>query len=119
MANSGRFNKSNWSRVASEDKAIVYLPAVIATQTVSLNNSVVITTAIPFQFKGNGPVEASLPFGQLVQNSTGSPSIDETWLTQATSYSGGTHPSVNIRLSNGGTAAMTVTATTDLLLTQG
>ena len=115
-ANSGRFNKSNWTRTMG-NKAVVYLPAVIATQTVSANSSVVITTAVPFQFKGNGPIFASLPFGQLIQNSTGAPSIDESWLTQATSYSGGTHPSVNIRFSNGG-AAMTVTATTDLVVTQ-
>jgi len=93
------------------------LPSVIATQTLSANATTVLTTSVPFQFKGNGPVEASFPFGQLFQNSSGQPSLGECWLTQATSYAGGTHPSVNIRLNNCGSAA-TITAASDLVVTQ-
>lgn len=117
MANNGRFNKSNWTRTMG-NKAVVYLPGAIAAQTISASFSVVVTTSVPFQFKGNGPVAVNLPFGQLIQNSTGQPSIDESWLSQATSYGGGTHPSVNFRLSNSSAAAATVTAASDLVCTQ-
>jgi hypothetical protein len=116
-ANNGRFNKSNWTRTVADDKAVVYLPAAIATQTLGANSTTVVTTAVPFQFKGNGPVEISFPFGQLFQNSTGAPSLGEAWLTQATSYAGGTHPSLNFRLTNSGAAA-TITASSDLVVTQ-
>jgi len=96
----------------------VYLPAGIAAQTVSLNQTVVVTKAVPFQFKGNGPVDISLPFGQSIQNSTGQPSLGEAWLTQATSYAGKTNPSINFRIINSATVAATITAASDLVLTQ-
>lgn len=87
-------------------------------QTLAINSTTVITFAVPYQFKGNGPVDVSLPFGQSFQNSTGQPSIGEAWLSQATSYAGKTNPSVNFRLVNSGTAAATITAGTDLIVTQ-
>jgi hypothetical protein len=122
MAQNGQFNKSNWSRLAGDPKAIVYLPQAqskgIVAQTISANATVVLTFSVPFQFKGNGPVEANFPFGQFFQNSTGQPSLDEVWLTQGTAYSNGLHPSINIRVMNAGTAACTITAGSDLLITQ-
>jgi len=96
----------------------VYLPGAVAAQTIAINTTVVVTKAVPFQFKGNGPVEVTFPFGQLFQNSTGQPSIGESWLTQATSYSGKTNPSVNFRLINSATVAATLTSASDLLCTQ-
>jgi hypothetical protein len=122
MANNGTFNKSNWSRLAESPKAVVYLPQSqskgIVAQTLSANATTVLTFSVPYQFKGNGPVEATFPFGQLLQNSTGNPWLSESWLTQATSYAGKTNPSINIRLSNVGTAAATITAGSDLLVVQ-
>lgn len=118
MANNGRFQKGNWSRLAGDPKAVVYLPGGIATQTLSAQATTVITANVPFQFKGNGPVEASFPFGQSFQNSTGQPSLSETWLTEGTSYASGVHPVVNIRLANSSTASAAITAASDLLVTQ-
>jgi hypothetical protein len=122
MANNGTFNKGNWSRVCEGAKAIVYLPQSqskgIVAQTLSVNSVTVLTFSVPFQFKGNGPVETSFPFGQTFQNSTGQPSLGETWLTEGTSYANGTHPVVNIKLVNSSTAAATITAGSDLLLIQ-
>lgn len=122
MANNGQFQKGNWTRVASDPKAIVYLPQAqskgITTQTISAQATVVVTYSVPFQFKGNGPVDVSFPFGQLFQNSTGQPSMGEAWLTQATSYAGKTNPSVNFRIINSSTAAATITAGSDLVVTQ-
>jgi len=122
MANNGTFNKGNWTRLHGEPGMVVYLPQSqskgIVAQTITANTTVVITFSVPFQFKGNGPVEASFPFGQSFQNSTGQPSLGETWLTQATSYAGGTHPTINIRLSNAGTANAAITAGSDLVVSQ-
>jgi len=97
---------------------VVYLPGAIASQTISANVTVVVSKSIPSQFKGNGPVEISFPFGQLFQNSTGQPSLGESWLTQATSYAGQTKPTVNFRLVNSAAAAATITAASDLVCTQ-
>ena len=122
MANNGQFNKSNWTRIAESAKAVHYLPQAqskgIVAQTISANATVVLTFSVNMQFKGNGPVETTFPFGQSFQNSTGQPSLCETWLTQATNYAGGTRPSVNIRLANSGTAAATITAGSDLVVCQ-
>jgi hypothetical protein len=104
--------------LATDPKAVVYLPAAIAVQTISANATVVVTKSVPFQFKGNGPVEASFPFGQLFQNSTGQPSLGETWLTQATSYAGKTNPSVNFRLINSSAASAAITSASDLVISQ-
>jgi hypothetical protein len=122
MANNGTFQKGNWTRLAGEPKALVYLPQSqskgIVAQTISANATVVVTYSVPFQFKGNGPVEATFPFGQSFQNSTGQPAMGEAWLTQATSYAGKTNPSVNFRLINSGAAAATITAGSDLVVCQ-
>ena len=107
--------------MAGECKAHVYLPSSqskgIVAQTLAATSTTVVTFSVPFQFKGNGAVEASFPFGQSFQNSTGQPSLGETWLTQATSYAGKTNPSVNFRLINSAAAA-TITAGSDLVITQ-
>src|SRR5271163_4553267 len=113
MAQNGTFNKGNWTPASGECKMHSYLPVSqskgIVAQTISLNQTVVISFSVPFQFKGNGPVDATFPFGQFFQNSTGQPSLGESWLTQATSYAGKTNPTINIRLSNAGTVASTIT----------
>jgi hypothetical protein len=122
MSNNGTFNKSNWTRTAGDPKAIHYLPQSqskgIVAQTLSAQATTVLTFSVNDQFKGNGPVEASFPFGQSFQNSTGQPSLAETWLTQTSIYAAGVRPTVNIRLSNAGTAAATITAGSDLVVTQ-
>jgi len=121
LANNGTFQKGNQLPTSGDAKAHVYLPQAqskgIVAQTLAATSTTVITFAVPFQFKGNGPAEVSFPFGQSFQNSTGQPSLGETWLSQATSYAGGTHPSVNFRLINSAAAA-TITAGSDLVLTQ-
>lgn len=122
MANNGTFNKSNWTPFSGEPKSRVYLPQSqskgIQPQTIAANTTVVLTYSIPSMFKGNGPVEASFPFGQSFQNSTGQPSVGEAWLSQSGVYASGNKPSVNIRLSNAAAVACTITAGTDMVVSQ-
>jgi hypothetical protein len=122
MAQNGTFQKGNWTPASGETKMHAYLPSSqskgIAAQTLTANSTVVLSFSVPFQFKGNGAVDANFPFGQFFQNSTGQPSLGEAWLTQATSYSGKTNPTINIRIGNAGTAAATITAGSDLIITQ-
>jgi hypothetical protein len=113
--NNGTFNKSNWSRTVSDPHSVQYMPAAkggIANPTTVASNSVLTTTiAAAFQFKGNGPLEVSLPFGQQILNSATaaatSISLGESWLSgsiASSGYAAGVHPSIIYKLVNSGAA---------------
>jgi len=114
MANNAQFNKSNWTN-GMETCAKQYLPSAkggIANPTTVASNSVLTTTInAAFKFKGNGPLDISLPFGQQVLNSSTAAattiSIGESWLSGAigaTGYASGVHPTITYKLVNSGVA---------------
>lgn len=128
VVQNGEFNKSNWSRTAINAKAVQYLPAAkggIAQPTTVTANGVLTTTVnLAFQFKGNGPVEVSLPFGQQLITSASAAaanlSLGEAWISgaiAATGYAQGVHPYLTYKLVNSTSSAIT-TGACDLLVTQ-
>ena len=126
MANNGTFQKANWTE-GMEACAKQYLPAAkggIANPTTVASNSVLTTTInAAFKFKGNGPLDISLPFGQQILNSATAAastiSLGESWLTGAigaTGYASGVHPYITYKLVNSGAAQTLIGC--DLLATQ-
>ena len=114
MAN---FQKSNWTRSVSADKMVVYVPGAIPNVLVGLNSSTTITITVPFQFKGNGQVEESLPTSAVALVAGLSLSESNLLAPAAGSYSLGNHPRISFKISNNTTGNLTPPAT-DLIFWQ-
>jgi hypothetical protein len=92
------FQKSNWTRTASSEHARVYLPAGqgfgITAATVTASSMQLYTATVPFEFQGNGQLEATLPVSAAALQpgiSLGQPQL----LAPASgSYAAGNHPRV-------------------------
>lgn len=111
------FNKSNWTRTAGSEKAVQYFPGAITTATIASATSVLITLTAGFMFKGNGPVDVSLPAGVTLSSaglSLGEASIQAP---ASGSYGAGNHPRIVFRVINSTGAAITPVAT-DVIATQ-
>ncbi len=64
------FQKSNWTRTTSSEHSRVYAPNAVTAGNVTGNGgATVVTVTVPFQFQGNGQVEATLPVTGAVLNS--------------------------------------------------
>ena len=96
------FQASNWSRTAQPDHARVYLPQGqgfgIQAATVAANTTTIITATVPYQFQGNGQIEATIPLGQT--NPQTGVSIGESILLSPSSGSlaAGNHPRVQFKV---------------------
>jgi len=95
---------------------IQYFPGAITTATVAANSTLLITLTAAFQFKGNGPVDVSLPEGATLATGL---SLGEAVLTGPASgnYAAGNHPLIIFKLLNSTAAAITPTAT-DVIASQ-
>ena|SRR5437660_142848 len=110
------FQKSNWTRTASAEKARQYFPAAIAAQTIAANTSIVLTLTAGFQFNGNGQVEASLPMAATL--AAGLVLGQAQLLGPASgSYAAGNHPRITVQVTNPTAAGLTPVAT-DLICVQ-
>ena len=108
MAN---FQKSNWTRSVSPDKMAVYVPGGIPNVAVNLNSATVITTTVPFQFKGNGAMQVTLPTSAAALVAGLSLSECNLIAPAAGSYSLGNHPRVSFKISNNTVGNLTPPAT--------
>lgn len=110
------FQKSNWTRTASSEKARQYFTGGIGAQTIAANTSVVLTLTALFQFQGNGQVEASLPVGATLAAGL---VLGQAQLLgpAAGSYASGGHPRITLQVTNPTAAALTPVAT-DLVVVQ-
>lgn len=90
----GTFQKGNRKAVAESVKASVYTPNGIAAIT-NLNSTTPTTVqqVVPWQFKGNGQIEISLPVGANLPNGV---SLGQACLiaNSSGSYAAGFHPIV-------------------------
>lgn len=126
------FQKSNWTRSSSPQKAIQYFPAsvqgtVTGNITFAANTTKFITLTAAFMFKGNGNVEAFAPeqggstsgFGNYETAAAAGVLIGNAYLLGAASgsYAAGNHPLVVVALQSN--AAYTTAATGfDLIVMQ-
>lgn len=108
MAN---FNKSNWTRTVGADKMVSYAPGAITNVAISANTSTVYTTTVPFQFKGNGPVEVTLPVTATALVAGLSISEANLLAPASGSYSLGNHPRISFKVTNATVGALTPPAT--------
>jgi hypothetical protein len=107
------FNNSNRTRLVGADKAVQYMTSAtggITTATVGANATLIITSTVQFQFKGNGPVDISLPLGFTLASGL---SLGEAVLIAPASgsYAKGNHPQVSYKVVNSTAAAITPAAT--------
>jgi hypothetical protein len=115
------FNKSNWSRTCSSEHARVYYPNAVASGNVTGNGGqTTITLTVPFQFQGNGQVEATLPCTAANANlNTGLTFGTVSLLVPASgSYALGNHPRVQVPLVNSTNGNLNLQQTADLLVVQ-
>ncbi len=115
------FQKSNWTRTASSEHARVYLPASqgfgITAATVTSASTMIYTATVPYQFQGNGQVEASLPAGATLV--AGVTLGNAVLLSPASgSYALGNHPRVQINASYSSGVATTTVAVTSVVVVQ-
>lgn len=110
------FNKGNRPQESITSKMDLYFPAAIAiTTTIAANVISNVTLTVPFQFKGAGVIEVSLPPNDALD--AGLSLGSATLLAPASgSYSAGNHPRVNVQVINNTTAAITTAAAHDLIL---
>jgi len=122
------FNKSNWSRMGAANPSVVYSPVSqafgIPASSIPANTTSVITYSVPRKFKGNGPIEISVPAQTLAASGLQSGlSLGEAVLlcpaaaSFGTSYAAGTLPKIQFKVCNSTVGALTPT-TTDLIFTQ-
>jgi len=110
------FNKSNWTRTVGSEHSIQYFPGAIPNVAIPANTTSVITTTADFQFKGNGPVDISLPAGVTIN--TGLSLGEAVLLAPASgSYAAGNHPRIQFKVVNSTIAGITPAAT-DVIGTQ-
>ena len=109
------FQKANWTRTAGSEKAIQYFPGAITTATVAANSTLLITVTAAWMFKGNGPVDVSLPLGFTLASGM---SLGEAVLVAPASAGYPTvHPRIIFKVVNSTAAAITPVAT-DVIMTQ-
>jgi len=110
------FNKSNWTRTVGSEHATQYFPGAIPNVAIPANSTSIITLTVQFQFKGNGPVDVSLPAGVTLPTGV---SLGEAVLIApaAGSYGAGNHPRISFKVINSTIAAQTPAAT-DVIATQ-
>jgi hypothetical protein len=113
------FQKSNWTRTASAEKARVYVPAAISNiaNTNFVQGTTLLTLTVPFEFQGPGQVEVSIPAGQTALNTNLSLAECQLISPASGSYSLGNHPRVTVKFVNSGSGNI-VPSTTDLFLVQ-
>lgn len=111
------FQKGNRRATASAEKASAYIPnAITQTNGVSSTNVATFQLVVPWQFKGNGQVEVTLPFGFTLPNGVylGQPSL----IANASgSYAAGFHPIVQFSMAAASSANINVSPT-DLFVVQ-
>ena len=113
------FQKSNWTRSVSSEKAIQYFPAsvqgtVTGNITFTAGQVKTISMTAAFMWKGNGAITAWAPLGAGSGYATAAAAqvvIENAWLEgpASGSYAGGNHPLIFLNLSAG--AAYTTAAT--------
>lgn len=113
------FQKPNWSRTTAPTHSVVYCPATpsalgITAATVTAGSMQIYSVTAPFQFKGNGQCEVSLPVGATLQTGV---ALAECYLgpPASGSYSAGNHPVVKFKTQ--AQIAATIAATS-VLITQ-
>jgi hypothetical protein len=111
------FKKSNWTRTVLSDHSVVYAPGAITTGTIAANTNSAITITVPYQFKGNGQVLATLPEGDTLD--AGLVVTGASLLGPASgSYAAGNHPRVVVNISNVTVADITPVSAHDLVIVQ-
>jgi len=118
------FQKSNWTRVCSPEKAVQYFPAsvqgtVTGNLTFAAGAVKQITLTAAFTFKGNGMIEAYGPAGSSNYGTAAAQGvmIDNAWLIEPASgsYAAGNHPRILVNLSSA-SAATTAATGFDLIV---
>jgi hypothetical protein len=115
------FQKSNWTRTTSSEHSRVYSPNAIAAGNVTGNGGqTTITLTVPFQFQGNGQVEATLPANLANANMNTGLSFGAVQLLAPASgsYASGNHPRVQVPLINSTNANLNLQQTVDLVVVQ-
>lgn len=111
------FQKGNRHPTAGSEKAFVYITNGIAqTNGVSSTNIAVTQAVVPWQFKGNGQIEVSMPFGFTLPNGVyiGQASL----IANASgSYAAGFHPIVQFSMAAASSANINVSPT-DIFVVQ-
>jgi hypothetical protein len=117
----GTFQKSNWTRTTSSEHSRVYAPNAIAAGNVTGNGGqTTITVTVPWQFAGNGQVEATFPCTFSNANVNSGLTLGSTQLLPPSSgsYAGGNHPRVQVPLINSTNGNLNLQQTSDLVIVQ-
>jgi hypothetical protein len=113
------FQRSNWTRTALAEKARVYANSAIATGNVTGNGGVqTVTVTVPFQFQGNGQVQASLPAGSVFQNSALDLAAVSLIAPSGVSYAAGSHPRVQFQVQNSSNSNSNIQTALDVIIVQ-
>jgi hypothetical protein len=112
------FQKSNWTRTASSEHARVYLPSSqgfgITPATVTASSMQIYTATVPFEFQGNGQVDATLPVGATALQTGIALGSAQLLAPASGSYSLGNHP--RVAFSTTSLIAATIAATSVVLV---
>jgi hypothetical protein len=117
----GTFQKSNWTRTASSEHSRVYAPNAIAAGNVTGNGGqTTVTVTVPWQFQGNGQVEATLPatFSNANVNSGISLGTVQLLAPTGTSYATGSHPRVQVPIINSTNGNLNLQQACDFVIVQ-
>lgn len=95
------FQKGNRHAVAESVKAFIYTPSAINSNT-NASNPLVIQQVVPWQFKGTGQIEVTLPPGTLAANFPNNVSLGTAYLVAngSGSYAAGFHPLVQYSVTS-------------------
>ena len=104
------FQKSNRRATASSEHASVYTPAAINANT-NAATPLVIQQVVPWQFKGVGQIEVTVPPGTTATNFPNSVSFGSAYLVAnaSGSYAAGFHPLVQYSVTSTVAANQTLT----------
>jgi hypothetical protein len=117
----GTFQKSNWTRTTSSEHSRCYAPNAVAAGNVAGNGvATVVTVTVPWQFQGNGQVEATFPATFTNGNVNSGITLGSTQLlpTSSGSYAAGNHPRVQVPVINSTNANLNLQQTCDLVIVQ-
>jgi hypothetical protein len=112
------FQKSNWTRTASSEHSRVYLPSSqgfgITAATVTASSMQLYTATVPFEFQGNGQIDATIPVGATALQQGVSLGQPQLLAPASGSYAAGNHPRVQFTTTS--LIAATIAATSVVLV---
>ena len=112
------FQKSNWTRTVSPQKAVQYFPAAtsgIPAGTYTVAAMKVVTYTAQLAFKGNGGLCAQIPFGATLAAGLTLGQV-ELIAPASGSYGANNHPLLTLQVENITGSNITIGAAVDVLI---